>query len=123
MTHHPIKVLEDGTRVYSRYQRYKPKPLEERAYAVRKPDDPRAVRFHGKWLLPLDLAPDEQRVWPETRPDDQAYEHMTTNLTCRCLVCLRPEAERWRRKWRKDHGLVPGRAEKISGASPESRRT
>lgn len=65
MSQHPIKVLEDGTRVYSNGTRYKPVPLERRKYRVNKPDDPRAFRQGGKWYLPLDLLPDEERVWPD----------------------------------------------------------
>lgn len=68
MTHHPIRVLEDGTRVYANYHRYRPKALDERKNGVNKPDDPRAVRFHTKWFLPLDVLPDEERVMPATRP-------------------------------------------------------
>jgi hypothetical protein len=68
MTHHPIRVLEDGTRVYANYHRYKPKPISERKNGVNKPDDPRAVRFHTKWFLPLDVLPDDERVMPTTRP-------------------------------------------------------
>lgn len=105
MTHHLVRVEPDGTRVYSNYTRYRPKPRSERKYAVNKPDDPRAVRFHGQWYLPLDVLPDEARVMPATRPDCQAYEHMSSNLLCRCQVCLRPTAARWQRKWRRDHGL------------------
>lgn len=69
MTHHPIKILEDGTRVYANYHRYKPMADELRTNKRRKPDDPRAVRFHTRWYLPLDLLPDEERVMPVTRPD------------------------------------------------------
>jgi hypothetical protein len=68
MTHHPIRVLEDGTRVYANYHRYKPKTAGERINRVNKPDDPRAVRFHAKWFLPLDVLDDEARVMPVTRP-------------------------------------------------------
>lgn len=68
MTHHPIKVLEDGTRVYANYHRYKPKAAEERINGVNKPDDPRAVRFHTKWFLPLDVLDDSKRVMPATYP-------------------------------------------------------
>jgi hypothetical protein len=68
MTHHPIKVLPDGTRVYANYHRYTPVPEDERKYGVNKPDDPRAVRFHGVWLLPLELLPEDERVLPATRP-------------------------------------------------------
>lgn len=99
MTHRPIRIEPDGTRVYVSGHRYKPKAPEERAYAINKPDDPRAVRFHGKWFLPLEVIPDEQRVWPETRPDTDAYEH---SLLCQCDVCCRPEAARWRRKQIRD---------------------
>lgn len=69
MTHRPIETLPDGTRVYQGGHRYKPKAPEERVYGVNKPDDPRAVRFHGNWYLPLDLLPDEERVMPVTKPD------------------------------------------------------
>lgn len=120
MTHHPIKTEPDGTRVYSRFQRYRPVPPEERKKGVRKPDDPRAVRFHGQWFLPLSVLPDEARVMPETRADSDAYDHMETNLTCRCLVCRRPQAERWRRKWRKDHGLKPDPRKKNRAVRPGS---
>lgn len=102
MTSHPIRILEDGTRVYSNYTRYKPKPLSERKYAVRKPDDPRAVRWLGDWLLPLEVLPEEERQLPETRPDTDAYEHMEKPRKCRCYVCLRPESQRWKDQWRKD---------------------
>lgn len=105
MAHHPIRVLDDGTRVYANYHRYKPKPPEERAYAVRKPDDPRAVRFHGAWFLPLEVLAEERRTMPATRPDTDAYDHMDKPGLCRCDVCQRPEAERWRRKWRRERGL------------------
>lgn len=72
MTHHPIRTLPDGTRVYSNGTRYKPKPRSERKYAVRKPDDPRAVRWRGEWLLPLKVLPDDERKnFPQTRPDSE----------------------------------------------------
>lgn len=90
MSRHPIRVEPDGTRVYTNGRRYRPKPPEERVYGVRKPDDPRAVRFHGKWFLPLELLDDEQRVMPETRPDEQTLEHKPW---CRCQVCRRPQAK------------------------------
>lgn len=69
MTHHPIRELEDGTRVYANYHRYRPLPSDQRKNGVNKPDDPRAVRFHTKWFLPLDVLPDEQRDMPVTKPD------------------------------------------------------
>lgn len=73
MTHHPIRVLEDGTRVYANRMKYKPVPPEERVNGVNKPDDPRAVRFHAKWFLPLDVLPDEERVMPVTQPDPRPW--------------------------------------------------
>ena len=108
MTHRPIRVQEDGTRVYASYHRYKPLSDEERKYARRQPDDPRAVRWGGQWFLPLEVLPEAERVMPATRPDSDAYEHMSQSLTCACEVCLRPAAERWRRRWRRDHGLRRG---------------
>lgn len=112
MTHHRIRTLEDGTRVYSNYVRYTPVAPEERINGVNRPDDPRAVRFHTRWFLPLDVLDDEDRVLPETRPDTDAYDHMTSNIFCRCDVCRRPHAEHWRRKWRYDHGLRRGAVKK-----------
>lgn len=102
MTHREIKVLEDGTRVYADYHRYTPKPLEERKYAVRKPDDPRAVRWGGQWLLPLEVLPEADRTMPETRPDTDAYDHAAKKRRCTCAPCRRPTAERWRKKWQRD---------------------
>lgn len=96
-----VAVLEDGTRVYSNGISYKPVALEDRKIGINKPEDPRAVRYHGKWFLPLDLLPEEERVKPETRPDTDAYDHMATNLLCRCQPCMRPQADRWRRAWRR----------------------
>jgi hypothetical protein len=90
--------LEDGTRVYDHGLQYKPLAPEERKYKVRKPDDPRAVRFKGDWLLPLPLLPDENRVWPETVADDETLRH---KAWCRCYVCNRPIAsEVWKRNAR-----------------------
>lgn len=100
-----VQVLEDGTRVYAGGARYRPKPEGERLIGSNRPDDPRAVRFHGRWFLPIDVLPDNGRTMPPTRPDEDAYRHMDTNLLCRCEVCQRPEAERWRRRWRREHGL------------------
>ena len=99
MTHHPIRVLEDGTRVYSNGTKYKPKAPEDRIYGVRKPPPEAAdgvVRWGGLWLQPLPLLPLEARSWPETRPDTDAYLHASKPRQCRCLVCQRPEAARWR---------------------------
>jgi len=98
-------VLEDGTRVYKNYVRYKPLPKEQRKYGVRKPDRPGAVLFQGGWYFPLVLAPEEGRELPLTRPDTDAYDHMFKPRPCRCDVCKRPEAQRWKdaaykpRKW------------------------
>lgn len=60
----------DGTLVYTNYLRYKPVPLEERKYKKHKPDDERAVRFHNTWYLPMELLPDEERVFPDTLGQD-----------------------------------------------------
>lgn len=95
MTHHPIQVLEDGTRVYSNRTRYRPKPAEERKYGVRKPAQEGWTRWRGVWLHPLDFLPLAARSWPETRPDTDAYLH-ASKARCRCKVCLRPEAQVWR---------------------------
>jgi hypothetical protein len=65
------------------------------------------VRWRGTWLLPLDLVNDGQRVLPETRPDTDAYEHMSRSVMCRCRVCRRPEARHWIRKWQREQGLRP----------------
>lgn len=102
MTHHPIRVLEDGTRVYSNGTRYKPKAPEERKYAVRKPPVEGAVRLGDVWYEPLALLPGDQRLWPETRPDTDAYDHASKPRKCKCLVCRRPEARRWRNQWRRE---------------------
>ena len=100
MTHREVRVLEDGTRVYADYHRYRPLSGDERTYGVRKPDDPRAVRFHTKWFLPLELLDDGDRVMPETRPDDQTLEH---SAICRCEVCSRPQAAgQWQRRARRE---------------------
>jgi hypothetical protein len=97
--------LEDGTRVYKNYVRYKPVPLDQRKYKVNKPDDPSAFRHHGYWLLPLPLIDDEARSMPETRPDTDAYDHMTKPRKCKCVPCQRPEAVKWQDKWRDDMGI------------------
>lgn len=76
--------LEDGTRVYANGHRYKPVSPEKRKRAVRKPDDPRAVRWRGEWLLPLEVIPDDQRSMPPTRPDEDAEGH---RRGCRCSIC------------------------------------
>lgn len=118
MTHHVIRTEPDGTRVYSNYTRYRPKKISERTNAVRKPDDPRAVRWYGDWLLPLDLLPDGERAMPETRPDTDAYDHMTKPRKCICFVCRRPEAQRWKEKWMDDNP----RSERTLRLRPPRRR-
>ena len=100
----PLYVQPDGTRVYRSYHRYTPVAPEDRVYGVRKPDDPRAVRWGGKWLLPLDVLPDAERAMPDTRPDEEAYEHRGDAPKCRCDVCRRPAAKRWKEKYDRDHG-------------------
>lgn len=105
MTRHPIQVLEDGTRLYANGVRYTPVASEVRKYQTRKPDHPDAVRWYGNWLLPLELIDDLARRFPETRPDTDAYDHMGNGRACRCDVCTRPEAERWRTKWWKERGV------------------
>lgn len=105
MSIHPVQILADGTHRYKGRTKYKPIAPEDRKYGVNKPDDPRAVRHFGVWLLPLDVLDDGARVMPATRADSEAYDHMSTNLLCHCDVCSSPYAERWRRKWRRDHGL------------------
>lgn len=99
MTHREIRELEDGTRVYADGHRYTPKRPEERVNGVNRPDDPRAVRFHTRWFLPLELVEDDLRVMPETRPDDQTLEH---GPLCACEVCRRPQAQAlWDRRRRR----------------------
>ena len=112
MTKHVIKELPDGTRVYSNYTRYKPVAPEERKYRVNKPDVPGAVRRGGTWYLPLTLLDDDARVLPETRPDTDAYEHMSKDRKCMCFVCRRPESERWKTRWLKERNLLPGKKRK-----------
>lgn len=114
MTHHPVTVLEDGTRVYSNHTRYRPVPPEKRKYKVRKPDVPGAVMYNKEWFLPLQVLADIDRVLPETRPDTDAYDHAGSHPRCRCDVCGRPEADAWREKWWKERGVrfvppAPGR--------------
>ena len=111
MTQHKIKVLSDGTRVYSNGTRYKPVAPEERKYAIRRPDDSGAVLYQGSWYSPLASLDDEARIMPETRPDTDAYEHMGKPRKCMCYVCRRPEAKRWKREWLRsvDSRPVPDR--------------
>lgn len=100
-------------RTYKNGITYTPVPLDERKIGVNKPDHPGAVRFYGRWFLPLDLLPQEDRVLPATRPDSDAYDHMSKPYGCSCEVCRRPAAERWKRKWRREHGLRPVRDRRV----------
>lgn len=93
----PLWIDPDGTRHYAGGMTYKPVPPEERKRRVRKPDDPRAVRFGGTWYLPLDVLEDEKRKMPETRPDVDFVLH---RLTCGCRRCQAPGILRWKRKVR-----------------------
>jgi hypothetical protein len=96
------RVLEDGTRVYSNGVRYKPKSPAERKYKVRKPDNPDAVRWRGEWIEFVPLLQSEARVMPQTRPDEQAFDHYVLKERCQCEVCRRPESKRWRRLGRRE---------------------
>jgi hypothetical protein len=100
MTRRPVVVLEDGTRLYSNRTRYTPVPAEQRKNSVRKPDDPRAIRWKGDWLLPLPLLDEAERSLPETIPDTVAFDH-AWKKECRCPACRRPQARQWRLKWRR----------------------
>ena len=102
MTHHPIKYLADGTRIYSNGTKYKPVEQWRRKYGMNKPDDPRAVLYNSRWYLPLELLPDDARVMPATRPDEDAYDHYAKRQKCKCDVCRRPEAQRWKDKRMKE---------------------
>lgn len=109
MTHRELRRIEpDGTHVYQNFEKYKPIPLEERKYGINKPDDPRAVRFHTRWYVPMDLVPDPERVMPETRSDEEAYEHAQVTLLCRCHVCIRPEAAAFRNRARDGKRMYVG---------------
>lgn len=113
-----LRVEADGTRVYKGYVKYKPIPVEERKYRIRKPDDPRAVRWRGDWLLPLNLMSDSDRPdMPVTRADTEAYEHMATNRECRCDVCVRPAAYRWKLKWMEDQARSRAMTSTIQAAA------
>lgn len=104
MTHRPIEILPDGTRVYADGHTYRPKPAGERVYGVRKPDHPEAVRFHGDWFTPLQLLPDDNRELPPTREDAETLEH---RASCRCEVCRRPQARQlWKRQRKQEYRAV-----------------
>jgi hypothetical protein len=87
------------------FKAYTPVPLEDRKIGVNRPDHPEAVRFHTRWFLPLDVLPAVERVMPETRPDEDAYDHMSKLTGCRCDVCRRPQARRYQARWRRHQGL------------------
>lgn len=106
MTHHEIKTLPDGTRVYSNGTKYKPKSDAERTYARRKLEDPRAYFWHGEWYLLQEMVSDDERAMPETRPDIDAYDHAEKKPRCKCVVCKRPEALRWRQKRLRELALL-----------------
>ena len=110
MTHRPIVTLADGTRQYISYHRYTPVAPEDRIYKVRRPDHPEAVRFHGDWFIPLDVIPDEERFFPETRSDEDAYYHGLKTQLCNCHVCRRPEAQRFRIRAREGLAIYGGKA-------------
>lgn len=89
-------VDDQGRRIYHSQPRrapYKPVADEDRKYRVRKPDDPRAVRFGGDWFLPLEVRPEEERVMPETVADADIRSH---GIKCRCVPCQRPNSKRSR---------------------------
>lgn len=89
----------DGTRHYSGGVTYKPKPLEERKYKIRKPDHPRAVRYKGDWFTPLPVIPMGFRKMPDTRPDAVIIQH---RFLCQCRRCQVPGILRAKRRL---HGL------------------
>lgn len=100
MSHHPVRVLEDGTRVYSNGYRYKPKAAGDRVRKINKPDVPGAVLFGSRWVVPSVVLDDDKRgPVPETRSDEEGYGH---TLYCGCVICKRPavDAVKWRR-WKK----------------------
>jgi hypothetical protein len=103
----PVRVLEDGTRVYASGMKYKPVPAAERRNAVRRPEDPRAVRWYNEWIILVEVLPDEDRVWPETVPDSEAYEHWLVRRWCRCEICTRPSAKKWKERADRERGTKP----------------
>ena len=104
----PVRVLEDGTRVYAGGMKYRPVPAEERRNGVRRPEDPRAVRWYSEWLILPELVDEVARSMPETVPDSEAYEHWLVRRGCRCEVCARPEAMRWKEKGDRDRSKGQG---------------
>jgi hypothetical protein len=105
VTSRPIKTLPDGTRWYKCGHGYLPLSADERTNGVRKPGDPRAVRFHGQWFLPLELVEEQAREMPETIPDAETLLHWAG---CMCRVCRRPQATvLWRRRARTGRAPTP----------------
>ncbi|HQZ85866.1 MAG TPA: hypothetical protein PLB21_09630 [Actinomycetota bacterium] len=100
----PVRVLEDGTRVYANGVRYKPVADDERRNKKRRPEDPRAVRWYSEWLILPELVPENFRHMPETVPDSEAYEHWLKKRWCRCEICTRPESKRWKEKADRERG-------------------
>ena len=64
----------------------------------RKPPVEGAVRWGDVWFHPLALLPLEARSWPETVPDEEAFDHAFKPRRCKCHVCKRPAARKWRRR-------------------------
>ena len=98
------RVEPDGTRVYDKGHRYKPLEDSERVYARRKPvdaDERGAVRFAGNWYYPLEVLPEEARVLPWTRPDEEAIGHQ---LGCLCFMCRTVPRVRAKKRARVRHG-------------------
>jgi hypothetical protein len=94
----PVRVLEDGTRVYANGVRYRPVADDERRNRKRKPEDPRAVRWYSEWIVLPELVADDDRSMPETVPDSEAYDHWLEKRGCRCFICKRPESRRWKER-------------------------
>lgn len=105
MTLHPIRILPDGTRVYSNYTKYKPRSGDERTYRKFPEEDPRAYRWQKTWFWLRDVLEDSERKLPETRPDSEAYDHARNRAEmCWCDVCCRPASmvQKYYRKGRRD---------------------
>jgi hypothetical protein len=82
----------DGTRVYDHGKRYKPVPPEQRKYR----SFPKGTIWHGgKPFGPLPLRPDSERLFPQTRPDEDAAKHQ---LGCGCESCGVPRVQRLKRE-------------------------
>jgi len=93
----PVKVLPDGTRVYSNGTKYKPMAAADRKRNINKPDVEGAVLFGSRWVVPIVVLDDDKREpVPETRSDEEGYDH---TLYCGCVICKRPavDAVKWRR--------------------------